>query len=269
LLPTLTRQGTQHSRGYLYTEYFFTSNVPKNSPEADVLRRKGVANRGQQQTVRIGDYLGIRTDIQTAHDPLRLYNVMTDPHEDHNIASEPGHADLLKKMTDLLVTARRPDPSAKRPYDEVPLPAVNAENLQSGHLQRSQFDGSWPWVPDFSGLSPISAGNSDGIVLPEKPPGSPFGLSYVGFISVPRDGSYTFTAVSDDGVHLWLHDAHLIASDSGSLGHPISATVLLHAGLHPIRVDYRHQEGAAKLVVNYSGPGLPEQPIPASALSSK
>jgi arylsulfatase A-like enzyme len=270
LLPTLTKQGIQQSRGYLYTEYFFHGgkNGP-NSPEAEVMRRKGVTDRGQQQTVRIGDYLGIRVDIKSAADPLRLYDVIKDPHEDHNIASDASHADLLKQMTDLLVTARRPDDSAKRPYDDVPLPAVNVENLKSGHLQRNLFDGSWPWVPDFSAMKPTSTGSSNGIALPQKLPASPFGLSFVGYISIPKDGEYTFKAAADDGVHLWLHDAHLIDSDRASIDHPISASVQLRAGLHPIRVYYRHQSGAVKLALTYSGSGMEEQPIPANALSSQ
>jgi hypothetical protein len=124
-------------------------------------------------------------------------------------------------------------------------------------------------VPDFSAMKPNSTDSSEGIALPQKLPATPFGVSFVGYISIPKDGDYTFKAAADDGVDLWLHDAHLIDSDASSIEHPISASVKLHAGLHPIRVYYRHKSGSAKLAITYSGPDLAEQAISASVLSSQ
>jgi hypothetical protein len=63
-----------------------------------------------------------------------------------------------------------------------------------------------------------------------------------------------------------LHDCHLIDSDDPTTDHPIVATVNLKAGLHPIRVFYRHSKGKPALSLRWAGPGIPDQPIPASAL---
>ncbi len=94
-------------------------------------------------------------------------------------------------------------------------------------------------------------------------------MSFVGYISIPIDGEYTFKAAADDGVDLWLHDAHLIDSDKPSVEQPISASVKLQAGLHPIRVYYRHKSGPTKLAMTYSGPEMAEQAISGSVLSSQ
>lgn len=267
LLPTLLHKGVQRSRGYLYMEYNF-HETHMQPASVGVFKRKGVTGRGQQQAVRIGDFLAIRTQIKHADDPLRLYDVVTDPHEDHNIAGDPAHAELLHRMTALLVTARRPNPSAPRPYDDVLLPAVHVRNLKNNQLNRSVYYGSWPWVPDFNALNPASSDTSKGVALPAQMPDRPFGLKFTGYISVPADGKYTFTASSDSGIDLWLHDAHMINSDQSTTAHPISASILLQAGLHPIRVFYRHARGSAALELKYAGPNIPEQSVPASAFQS-
>jgi hypothetical protein len=67
-------------------------------------------------------------------------------------------------------------------------------------------------------------------------------------------------------VHLWLHDAHVIDSNN-SANKPIAAHVHLKAGLHPIRLAYTHESGAANLSLKFAGPGMSEQEIPATALS--
>jgi arylsulfatase A-like enzyme len=268
ILPTLLQQGKQPGRGYIYIEYFHGG---KNKASTDVFARKHVTGRGQQQLVRIGDYVGVRVQIKKPSDPLRLYDVMKDPHEDHNLASDPAHAKLLARMTDLLVTARRPDPDAKRPYDDVPLPAVKVNNLAAGALLGTIYMGDWPWTPDFDTLTPTATSTANQIAAPfqaEKAVASTsgFGLKLTGYLKVPADGQYTFTGSSDAGLHLWLHDCHLIDSDEATTDHPIVATVKLKAGLHPIRVFYRHSKGKPALSLRWAGPGIPDQPIPASAL---
>src|SRR4051794_4726691 len=153
LLPTLLDTGKQPEHPYIYVEYFHNG---KNKASDDVFARKGVTGRGQQQFVRIGDFAGVRTQIKSADDPLRLYNVMKDPHEDHNLAKDSSHADLLERMKAILVSARVPDSDAPRPYDKAPMPAVKREHLVTGELALATFEGEWPWTPDFTLLKPTS-----------------------------------------------------------------------------------------------------------------
>jgi arylsulfatase A-like enzyme len=266
LLPTLLHQGSQRSRGYIYVEYAVKS---KNPASADVFARKHVSGRGQQQLVRIGSFVGIRTQIESPADPLRLYDVLRDPHEDHDLATDPSHALLLQQMKDLLVTARRPDPDAPRPYDDMPLPALRSETPAAPGLKMSRFDGDWPWTPDFDALdAAVPATSTATIALPADLPDHPFGLRFDGYLKIPVDGEYTFTTSSDAGIHLWLHDAHLIDSDGASSDHPLTATVRLAAGIHPLRVFYRHHKGRPQLMVHYRGPGIDDQAIPPAALSA-
>jgi arylsulfatase A-like enzyme len=60
-----------------------------------------------------------RTDGYDTGEPLvpnvfRLYDLFTDPHELHNVASDPKNAEVVQRLTDLLVdhltrTARQPE----------------------------------------------------------------------------------------------------------------------------------------------------------------
>jgi arylsulfatase A-like enzyme len=262
LLPTLLDTGNQRPHPYIYVEYFHNG---KNKASDDVFERKHVTGRGQQQIVRIGEFVGVRTQIKSADDPLRLYNVMKDPHEDHNLAKDSGHAELLDRMKTIMVSARIPDSDAPRPYDKAPMPAVKREHLVKGEIAVSMFEGQWRWTPDFSTLKPGATTSSPSIIA-EGARNHPCGLLFTGYITVPADGEYTFTATSDHGVHLWLHDAHVIDSDAAA-NKPITARVHLKAGLHPIRLAYTHESGAANLSLKFAGPGQTEQDIPATALS--
>jgi arylsulfatase A-like enzyme len=264
LVPTILNKGEQRPHPYIYVEYFHGG---KNPASNDVFARKNTTGRGQQQMVRIGDFAGVRVQITHANDPLRLYNVIEDPHQDHNLAGVAARADLLRRMTELLVTARRPDSDAPRPYDDVVLPAVKSDHLIPKHLSLQTYTGQWPWTPDFTALAPGARSTADAIRPPEQDAERPFGLHFQGYLSVPVDGNYTFTASSDGGCDVWLHDAHLIDADHCAADHPIVASIRLAAGLHPIRVAYLHRTGTPTLSLRYAGPNLPEQEIPQAALS--
>lgn len=264
ILPTLLNSGTQQPHPPVYLEYFHNG---KNAASADVFARKHVTGRGQQQLVRIGDFVGVRTQIKSPSDPLRLYNVKTDPHEDHNLASDSAHAPLLKQMTDLLLTSRIPDADAARPYDDAPLPAVNPAAKLTPGVKVSTYAGPFPYTPNLSTLSATATTNASAIALPTPLPNGPFALLFTGYLSVPADGTYTFSATSDGGLHLWLHDAHLLSAEHTS--QQLTASIHLKAGLHPIRLAYTHgKSGTPTLSLHYSGPDLPDQSVPAAALST-
>jgi hypothetical protein len=65
-----------------------------------------------------------------------------------------------------------------------------------------------------------------------------FGAQFLGILSVPIAGSYTFTLVSDDGSQLFI-DGALVVNNGGAHGPAtVPADALLTAGLHPFRVDF-------------------------------
>ena len=272
LVPSLTGHPEQqrHHR-YLYSEYLGTMSGPVSK---EVVARKGYTKRGQEQAVRLGDFVAVRYDIQSPNDPLRLYNVVKDPHEDHDLSGDPSAQNVLAQMRDLLITARTPNASAPRPYDDELLPAV-AKPAQVGSLAYSTFIGHWPWLPDLHSLTPEKSGTVDGFVLPDdggkrpkaKPKGEQsgpqLGIDFEGFINVPTDGSYTFSITSDTGAVLWVHDALVIDDDYTHDDAPRAGSVRLKAGWHPIRLYYRHEpaEFQARLIVSLHGPGLDRENI--------
>jgi len=48
----------------------------------------------------------------------------------------------------------------------------------------------------------------------------------------------------------------------------VSGTIKLQAGIHPVRLTYRHTTGVNLLSLKYAGPGISKQPVPLSAFSA-
>jgi len=248
LIPTLTGQGVQRDKGHLYFEFLY-----------------GGATRGQMQAVRVGDYMGLRTEVQwttNASEPFKIYNVVTDPKQATDVAAT--RPDLVSKMNGLAVSARRKGGGVIRPWDEVRIPAISSIPVRQG-LNWKSYEGYWPWLPEFRDLAPTSTGQAADISPSVRSRDTDVGISFEGYLSVPAGGAYTFQTVSDAATSLWIHDSHVIDNDFNHTATKTSDPVYLSAGLHPLRLYYRHQQGFATLELKYSGPGIPLQKIPASS----
>jgi arylsulfatase A-like enzyme len=266
LLPTLTSQGQQRSRGFLYFEYEY-SGAPF-PVDKEVAKRKKTGPRNQMQSIRLGDFTAVRYDITNAADPFRLYNVVRDPHEDHDLAGDPACAAILAQARAMTTQVRRTDPNVPRPYDSVPAAAVAVNTKTDGTLDYALYEGAWPWVPDFDAMRPATAGKCAGLDLSMLPRQREAGLSFNGFFKAPVEGEYTFWLQCDTGAELWLHEIHLIDDDFAHDGSEVKASIHLAAGFHPFRLFYRHKQGPAKLVLQYSGPSIEKQVVPVAAFSS-
>ncbi len=263
LLPTLTGSGAQRDKGYLYFEFQNSGSTPD---WAEFPNHRGEI-KGEMQALRIGNHMGVRTGISTGSEPFKIYDVTTDPGQATDLAS--SLPDLAAKMQTLALTARRPGGGVSRPYDGLALPAVSfAYELASGVDWRSFTDpgATWQWVPEFRDLTATATGTTTNIRLDVRPGDEHFGMLYSGFIEIPTAGNYTFRLDSDTGADFFLHDGHLIANDFNHSPSATSGTVNLEAGLHPYRLYYRHATGARNLSLQWSGPGLTQQPVPDSAL---
>jgi hypothetical protein len=265
LVPLLTGRSGQRSRGFIYEDYYYYSppHPNPNGPLIEIYARKHVTGRGVQQMLREGDFVAVRTQVHHPDDPLRLYNVITDPHEDHNLADDPKYAQLMKKMRDDLASVRRPDVSAPRPYDQEQLPAVSTATTPNA-IDADLYHGSWPWVPDFDALQPVGHQRVAGLSLDSLALQSNSGVKFSGYLNVPADGTYTFWLTDDDGAQLWLHEAHVIDDDFNHSSATVSGSINLKAGMHPFRLFYRHGESAPTLKWEFEGPGIARQVIPAS-----
>jgi arylsulfatase A-like enzyme len=265
IAPSLLGKGNQRTRGFWYFEYRYSGRP--FPVDKQLGKRKHFKRRNQMQAIRIGDYTAVRYSVTNSADPFRLYNVVTDPHEDHDLADDPAFADRVALAREMTKEVRRPEPSAPRPYDNDLVPAISVNCKTNGVLDYAAYSGAWPWVPDFDALTPVSTGTCAGLDLGILPGGGEGGISFKGYIRVPADGDYTFYEQSDSGAEMWLHEAHVIDDDFVHTGAEVSASIRLAAGWHPIRLFYRHQPGAPKLTLEYSGPGIEKQPVPLSAFA--
>jgi arylsulfatase A-like enzyme len=259
LMPTLTGTGTQKDKGYLYFEFLYGGNT---SP---IFVNHGNDPRWQMQAIRVGDFMGVRTNVQwttNATEPFRIYNVVTDPKQSTDVAA--ARPDLVQKINTLAVSARRKGGGVIRPWDTVLIPAVTPARVKSGVIWKS-YEGNWPWLPEFRDLVPVTSGAAPSPSTALRSRADDVGLSFEGMISVPTSGAYQFQSVSNAATCLWIHDSLVIDNDFAFSGSKTSEPVYLSAGLHPFRLYYRHRTGDPVLNLSYSGPGIALQPIPASA----
>jgi len=259
LVPTLSGQGTQADRGYLYFEFTRGYNTP-NFP--DFINHGGEA-KWQMQAIRIGDFMGVRPKIESPSDSFKIYNVVTDPKQGVNLAT--SRPDLQQKMQRLGVGAHRQAIYVTRTYDNAVVPASPIGTMTNGLLCKS-FQGTWPWLPDFRDMTPASQTMVTTVSAAPRSRPDDVGLSFEGYISIPTTGAYTFKTDSDGATCVWLDEARVIDNDFNFSVSKTASPISLEAGFHPIRIHYRHQGGTASLQLSYSGPGISMQAIPGSAL---
>ena len=123
--------------------------------------------------------------------------------------------------------------------------------------------GEWP---ELSEWTPAAEGVTDRIGKHVATRGTNYALEFTATLEVPTAGEWTFAINSDDGGWIWV-DGRPVASNPGM--HPATrkqGTVTLDAGPHQLRVGFTQGGGGHVLDVSWQGPGVAEQPIPASAV---
>jgi hexosaminidase len=128
------------------------------------------------------------------------------------------------------------------------------------------YEGVWEHLPDFDVLTPTATGRTPTFDLGVRTRDDHFALRFTGYLKVPTDGIYTFYLVSDDGSRLWIGSDLVVDHDGLHSASEQFGQIILKAGMHPISVAYFEAGGAQHLEVNYAGPGISRQPVPASAL---
>ncbi len=262
LLPSLIGQGKQRE-STIYIEYIFKQW--KTPDYNDFLPRHRGAARGQMQMLRIGNFVGLRTDIQSHADDFEIYNVVKDPQEGNNLAM--SRPDLQRKFKDLALQSRRPSETAKKPYDEELVPSISNAGRFPGVTAKS-YNGDFSYVPDLTAMKASITGTAPDIASAQRLTPSTGAKLIEGSIEAPTDGQYTFYLTTQGAAFLRLHRAQLIDADHDyQSGEEVSAKILLKQGKHPFRlfVADRNQMGL-KTELQWSGPNFEKQAIPASAL---
>ena len=132
--------------------------------------------------------------------------------------------------------------------------------------------GDFPWVPATTSLSAHASGTTSALDLNKvAAEAGPFAAVFEGYLQVPADGEYTFTLATDSGAVVRLHTATLLDCDAGYVaGSEKSASIALQAGLHPLKITYRHVgSGRPMLALNWSGPNVTAGPVPVAAFQQK
>jgi alpha-L-fucosidase len=93
-----------------------------------------------------------------------------------------------------------------------------------------------------------------------------FASRWTGSIEPRYSERYTFTAVSDDTVRLWI-DGQLVIDHAAPHGPAVDqGSVTLSAGRHDIRLEQTEQGGEAYMKLIWSSPNTPVQIVPRSQL---
>jgi len=128
------------------------------------------------------------------------------------------------------------------------------------------YEGGWAALPNFDELQPVQTGVADAFGINAYKNRDGFAVRFSGYVQVPQEGAYTFHIGSDDGSQLFIGDKLVVDNDGLHATAVQKGTILLEAGLHPIRVTFFEGAGGEVLDVLYEGPGVEKQTIPPSVL---
>ncbi len=257
LLPILKGEEGREN-GVVYIEYAQNGRTPEFSDFHPTHRGK---NRKQMQVIYVDGFKGIRTDIKSSKDDFHIYNTLDDPGETNNLAgSNDFFKDLQQKMKDRVLQIRRTNMSAPRPYDDTPIPGIELkEKLEEG-LQYDVYEIATPWTPDVKTLKvePKKSGVTEKLNLEVATRENDIVINYQGFIKVTETGEYTFRLKTNRGAVFRIHAATVIDADKDyDPGSPISSSIILEKGFHPIQLVYaRGEKEKPALEIKWSGPSL-------------
>ena len=268
LLPLLTGEGAREE-GTVYIEYEQNRETP--SYEEFHPSHQGEL-RGEMQVIYLNGYKGVRYNIESANDDFRVYDTRIDPQETHNLAGFSHYFEKLQqRMKDRVLRVRRPNPTAPRPYDDVPVPALESPQINEQGLRYRVFELATPWVPAIEtiGDDPVSSGISEGFDLKVATQEDNIITEYSGMLRVPETGKYTFTLKTDGGALLRIHDAIVLETEKRKKpGISISSSIILEEGYHPVQLIYDRGEekGVPFLELHWNGSGFSQKPVESEEL---
>ncbi|MBZ4188026.1 sulfatase-like hydrolase/transferase [Niabella beijingensis] len=254
LLPALTGSGVQRQQ-LLYSEYFFDGKTPGYADFEENHRNR---MRNEMQFIREGDYVGVRYDIKNSNDDFEIYDVVKDPKEKANRAA--ALPELQQRFKTAVLQRRISSAAAPRPYDSTLIPPVSEKGARKG-IQYRLYKGSFLWVPQTAALKAVKSGTGAIKMTGNLLSGADAG-TFNGYIRVPADGAYTFFLRSGGKAFMRLHDIALLDADYGYVpGTEIQHTLLLKAGLHPVRLLFKKEGKHIGGELYWSGPGFAKRPV--------
>lgn len=253
LVPRLLDQ-PDAPEGIVYVEYAQNGSTPKYEDFA--VEHRG-SKRGQQQVIYLDGYKGVRLNIQSHSDLFQIFDVTQDLDEVIDLAnSSPEFKTLQQRMQDRVLQIRMPNSSAKRPYDDALIPAVEPVETTQG-ISWTFFEGDFPYVPKTDLLTVNATGQADGLsTLPSHPKAG--AVLVEGYFEIEEAGTYSVSLTSVSKAFLRVHDAAALDNDFNfELGETQTVEMNLARGLHPIRLTIlQDAEAAAGVELSCSKAGL-------------
>ncbi|MCC5847807.1 MAG: hypothetical protein JJU29_06900 [Verrucomicrobia bacterium] len=127
------------------------------------------------------------------------------------------------------------------------------------------FEGDYPTEESLLAAEPVATGRIPTFNLDPATAADGYGFEFTGELFVPAAGPYTFYTGNANGVVLDINGERVVDNTYEDPATGRSGTITLAAGTHTLRVRYFDAADPEPLTVDYSGPGLPREPIPASA----
>ncbi len=190
----------------------------------------------------------VRSGSITVEDLLRSISLVSSP------AARQSLFDPLAKLVPTLAGSRGAAPLS-RPGLQVDFFAPNPPDVSRETLAAAK---------------PSASGTAVTVVMdqPVLKTRDGFALRFAGQLKVSQPGKYAFFLSSDDGSRFYLNGEQLIDNDGLHGMVEKRGTATLAAGLHEILVTYFDNGGGDGLGFDWSGPGIPRQPVPADVLVS-
>ncbi len=167
--------------------------------------------------------------------------------------------DGRSSVTPAMAEVTRFDPATFRP-------GVQLFAAPRPGLRMRLFDVPIKSLDELAGKTAAAEAVVDQIALPRDRPKDEFALVFDGYLTVPNDGVYTFSLLSDDGSRLFVGDDLVCNADAASIWETREGRIPLRAGTHLFRVEYFEAKGEERLRVRWSGPGFRDVAIPAEVL---
>ncbi len=137
-------------------------------------------------------------------------------------------------------------------------------------LNCAVYKGRWGKLPDFASLEPEGRMVVRKVGLRAAPSKDKFGLTFKGYIRIPRDGRWTFYTRSDDGSKLWIGNQLVVDNNyMHSATIEQSGIILLKKGWHPLKIHYFELVGKESLSMLIAGPQTQKQEVPGTALGHR
>jgi len=122
-------------------------------------------------------------------------------------------------------------------------------------------------LPDFATLAPVSEQVVERVGVAARPRGDEYALRFRGLLEVPATGVWEFRLTSDDGSRLLIDGELVIDNDGLHSATERTGRIALEKGLHRLEVGFFEASGQDDVVLEWSGPGVERQAVPASACS--